>query len=166
MIPEQPVSLVPSRHSEWAKMADEMMEKIHEQVSGAHLEHIGSTAVPGLPAKDVVDLLVGVESDRVLAVAQQLASVGFDLEGELDHHSWLSFPTRSARAYVIHVVEHESRPWHRRISFRDLLRSDENARAEYLQTKIDAAHSAKNWDDYTQSKSSVVANLLTASGSK
>lgn len=163
---DQPVFLVPSRHSEWTQMATEMMINIREQVTEVHLEHIGSTAVPGLPAKDVVDLLVGVKAARIQVVARQLASTGFDLEGERDHHCQLSFPSRVARAYVIHVMEYGSRPWDRRIAFRDLLRSDANARAQYLKTKIDAAKSANNWDDYTQSKTSVVSTLLSNSNSR
>ncbi|TLP92360.1 GrpB family protein [Nesterenkonia salmonea] len=157
---EQPVFIVPSRHSEWNQMATEMMSTIRERVTGAHLEHIGSTAVPDLPAKDVVDLLVGVDAARVPAVARQLGSDGFDLEGERDHHCWLSFPSRSAREYVIHVVEYENRQWNKRIAFRDLLRSDANARDQYLNAKISAAKSTSNWDDYTQSKTSIVSTLL------
>lgn len=163
---DQPVFIVPSRHSEWTQMATEMISSIREQVTGVHLEHIGSTAVPDLPAKDVVDLLVGVEAARVQVVALQLAAGGFDLEGERDHHCWLSFPSRSARTYVIHVVEHGSRQWNRRIAFRDLLRSDRNARDRYLQTKLEAAKSTNNWDDYTQSKTSVVSSLLSSSDSQ
>lgn len=163
---DQPVFIVPSRYSEWTQMATEMMSNLGEQVPGVHLEHIGSTAVPGLPAKDVVDLLVGVEAARVQAVARQLASGGFDLEGERDYHCWLSFPSRLARAYVIHVVEYGSRQWNRRIIFRDLLRSDGSARDQYLKTKIDAAESANNWDEYTQSKTSVVSSLLSSSNSR
>lgn len=159
---DQPVFIVPSRHSEWTQLANEMMDIVGEQVTGVRLEHIGSTAVPGLPAKDVVDLLVGVEASRIQAVAHQLASGGFDLEGDHDHHCWLSYPSRLARSYVIHVVEYESRHWSRRIIFRDLLRSDENARDQYLETKIDAAKSANNWDEYTQSKTSVVSSLLSS----
>lgn len=147
-------------------MATEMVSIIREQITGVHLEHIGSTAVPDLPAKDVVDLLVGVEAARVQAVALQLASGGFDFEGERDHHCWLSFPSRLARAYVIHVVEHGSRQWNRRIAFRDLLRSDRNARDQYLKTKLEAAKSTNNWDDYTQSKTSVVSSLLSSSDSR
>jgi len=166
MSPEQQVFLVPSRHDEWAKMAATMINKISTQVDGAHIEHIGSTSVPDLPAKDVVDLLVGVDAGRVLAVSRQLASLGFDMEGQLDHHCWLSLPDRSERAYVIHVVEYDSRAWNRRIQFRDLLRTDADARHEYLQTKIASAREAQNWDDYTQSKTSVVSNLLRSIGSK
>ncbi|WP_104161269.1 GrpB family protein [Arthrobacter sp. ZGTC212] len=166
MTPDQPVFLVPSRYSEWTGMAAEMMDKIRQQVHGVHLEHIGSTAVPDLPAKDVVDILVGVEADRVSSVSRHLATIGFDLEGERDRHCWLSHPSRSSRSYIVHVVEFESLPWCRRISFRDLLRSDESARTEYLHTKVRAAEAARNWDDYTQSKTSVVSNLLSGSASE
>lgn len=162
---DQPVVIVPSRHSEWTQMAIEMLSRVREQVTNVHLEHIGSTAVPDLPAKDVVDLLAGVEAFRIQGVARQLASAGFDLEGERDHHCWLSFPSRAKRAYVIHVVEYGSRHWNRRITFRDLLRSDPDARDRYLKKKIDAARSTNNWDDYTQSKTSVVSSLLDSSNS-
>jgi GrpB-like predicted nucleotidyltransferase (UPF0157 family) len=166
MTTDQPVFLVPSRYPEWVGMAAEMMGRIRQQVPGVHLEHIGSTAVPDLPAKDVVDILAGVEAERVGSVSRHLAALGFDLEGELDHHCWLSHPSRSARTHIVHVVEHEGLPWQRRISFRDLLRSDESARAEYLHTKICAAEASRNWDDYTQSKTAVVSSLLSGGVSK
>ncbi|MDK1329015.1 GrpB family protein [Arthrobacter sp. zg-Y1143] len=108
MSEQQPVVLVPSRYSEWVAMPAEMAVRIRRQVPDAQVEHIGSTSVPDLPAKDVVDLLVGV----------------------------------------------------RRVVFRDLLRHDPQARARYLAAKQSAAGSAGGWDDYTQSKTPVVAELL------
>lgn len=156
------VVLVPSRHAEWTRRYAEMSRRIRELVPGAAVEHIGSTAVPGLPAKDVVDLLVGVEADAVVSTGRTLAGHGFDLEGERDHHCWLAWPCRRERRYVIHVVEHGGRSWDRRVAFRDLLRADNAARQAYLRVKQDAARVARDWDDYTQAKTSVVAELLAA----
>ena len=160
MSEQQPVVLVPSRHAEWAGMAEAMAVRIRGQVPNAQVEHIGSTAVPGLPAKDVVDLLVGVTPDRILDTAGQLAAAGFDNEGGRPGHCWLSYPARASRAYVLHVVEFGGTPWRRRVAFRDLLRRDPRARARYLAAKQAAAGSAGGWDDYTQSKTPVVAELL------
>ncbi|MCC9204423.1 GrpB family protein [Arthrobacter sp. zg-Y769] len=144
-----------------------MAARLRTQVPGARLEHIGSTSVPGLAAKDVVDLLIGVEENRVAEVAAELAADGFDLEGELPGHCWLSYPARASRRYILHVVEFDGVPWRRRIGFRDLLRRDESARARYLEAKLEAAREAQGWDDYTQFKTPVVAGLLAqdASGS-
>lgn len=160
MSTEQSVVLVPSRHIEWSAMAARMADCLNAQVPGAQIEHIGSTSVPDLPAKNVVDLLIGVTIERVPDVARQLASAGFDLEGQLPHHCWLSFPARSARTYVLHVVEVDGIAWRNRIVFRELLRRDESARHRYLAVKLAAAREAGGWDDYTRSKDAVVAGLL------
>lgn len=129
-------------------------------VPDGHVEHIGSTAVPGLPAKDVVDLLLGVSADSLAQVAHRLTEAAFDLEGDLDHHYWLSWPSRHARESVIHVVEYGSRPWSRRLAFRDLLRRDAHARRVYLEAKRSAAADTADWTSYTQAKARTVADLL------
>src|SRR5690625_5352233 len=77
---EQPITLVPSRGDEWSRWFTVMAETVRDAVPEAAVEHIGSTAVPGLAAKDVVDLLVGVAADDVVHVARLLAAAGFDLD--------------------------------------------------------------------------------------
>lgn len=78
-------------------------------IAHACVEHIGSTAIPGLPAKDVVDVMVGVEADALAGTAQLLAAAGYDLEGALPHHFWLSWPSREDRQAVVHLLEHGGR---------------------------------------------------------
>jgi len=156
----QRVSLVASRHAEWATRYGELAARLEALVPGAAVEHIGSTSVPGLPAKDVVDVLVGVDAADVPEAARRLQAAGLDLEGEVPHHCWLSSPDRRARAWVVHVVEHGGRAWERRVAFRDLLRRDADARERYLRVKQAAAGAARDWDEYTQAKSQVVADLL------
>ena len=141
-------------------MAAEMAHRLHGLAPGLRVEHIGSTSVPDLAAKDVVDLLIGVGQDRILSLSQELAAAGFDLEGRLPGHCWLSYPTRAERQYVLHVVGFDSLQWRRRIAFRDLLRSDPRARERYLTAKRSAADETSGWDAYTQSKTSVVSELL------
>ncbi|MCW4464104.1 GrpB family protein [Glutamicibacter sp. MNS18] len=160
MASDDKVQLVASRYDQWAELAAGMISRIGVALPHSRCEHIGSTSVPDLPAKDVVDILVGVNATEIRDAAARLRSLGFDLEGDLSHHCWLSWPSRNARDYVIHVVESGGRPWTRRIVFRDLLRRDQDARSEYLATKINSAAVSGNWDDYTQSKTSVVARLL------
>ncbi|WP_164745297.1 GrpB family protein [Georgenia faecalis] len=157
---EQRVALVPSRPEEWARRFAEMSAWLSALVPGAPIEHIGSTAVRGLPAKDVVDLLVGVDAGSVVPVSRQLAAAGLDLEGERDHHCWLSAPSRHARTHVVHVVELGGHAWTRRVAFRDLLRQDPDARETYLAAKRAAAAGTPGWDAYTQAKTQVVAELL------
>jgi len=104
------------------------------------IEHFGSTAVPGLAAKPIIDLLVGVRS---LAEAKQVAV--FQLE-RLGYAYWFEnpdfqrmffvkgLPPNSPRTHHIHMVELNSILWER-LLFRDYLRKHPDEAARYAQLK-------------------------------
>ncbi|MGO2745974.1 GrpB family protein [Microbacterium sp.] len=164
MASDQRVTLVPSEHEHWARMAGEMAVLLSSYLPAATIEHIGSTAVPGLPAKPVVDLAVGMDAGGVERSAHELARRGFDLEGERAGHAWLSWPDRSDRTFVIHVFEFQGVEWKRRLRFRDILVSDAESRAKYLAVKQTAAATATGWGDYTRAKAAVVFSILDEIG--
>lgn len=144
MASEDYVTLVTSEHATWPRMAGEMAMRITEHLPAVKVEHIGSTAVPGMPAKPVVDLAVGMLAGQVEDAASELAKHGFDIEGTRQSHAWLSYPDRSTRSFVIHVFEFQGTEWHRRLRFRDILITDATS-------------------DYTRAKSSVVSEILNES---
>ncbi|MGO1285984.1 MAG: GrpB family protein [Brachybacterium sp.] len=158
----QPVELVGSRLQEWALRFEFLARSVRAALPDAQIAHIGSTAVPGLPAKDVVDLVVGVHAEEELDAAYALRAAGWDLEGERDGHCWLSIPNRQERKAVAHVVEVDGSIWRERVAFRDLLRQDAIARATYLDAKERAAATAEGWGDYTRAKAPIVGELLDA----
>lgn len=159
----EPLELVESRPAEWAQRYRGLVEELRELVGAeVNIEHIGSTAVPDLPSKDVVDVLVGVAAGHVSSVGDRLVEGGFILEGQRDGHAWLTRRKSGRRICVIHVAETDSRQWLRRIAFRDLLRGDADARAEYLRTKRSAEAETSNWNDYTQAMTATVHRLLRA----
>lgn len=160
MTTNQRVVLSASEHEAWSRMAKQMANKISTLLPEAEIEHIGSTSVPGLPAKPVVDLAVGVKAERLGEATLILVQHEFDLEGEQPGHAWLSWPNRFARSYVIHVLEGHGVPWERRLRFRDILRTDAVARAKYLAVKRQSAAVSLGWDDYTQSKTAIVHEIL------
>lgn len=162
MTQDQRVRLADSNFEVWAEMARTMTAQLLQLLPQASVEHIGSTSVLGLPAKPVVDLAVGVPADQIADVTQLLVQHGFDLEGQKPRHSWLSLPDRTARQYVIHVLEQDGRQLQRRLLFRDTLRADAAARSRYLEVKRKAAASSANWDEYTQAKTDVVHDILDA----
>lgn len=165
MTPGTVVTLVDSEHENWAQQAALMTAKLLAHLPGATIEHIGSTAIPGMPAKPVVDLAVGVAPDEVSSSASELALLGFDLEGQRPEHAWLSFPDRSRRAFVIHILEIGGEEWTKRLRFRDILLSNERGRAKYLAAKRAAAASTKGWGEYTKAKFAVVSEILDGSTS-
>ena len=162
MPPEMSVQLVAAKDAEWRERFSRIALQIEAAVPDAAIEHIGSTSVAGFAAKDVIDVLVGVDPAEVAHTASQLAAIGLDLEGQRSAHAWLSFPSRTNRMSVVHVVGRESAQWQDRIDFRDLLRQSSDARTVYLAHKQLCAAKHPGWGEYTAAKAEIVGRLLDA----
>jgi dephospho-CoA kinase len=118
---------------------------------GRGVAHIGSTSVPGLPAKDVIDLQLGVDSLADADAARDaLQDAGFPWRPDIDRDNpkppgspgWPKRVHCSAdpgRAVNLHIREVGSPGWRYALLFRDWLRADAEARAEYLAVKRIAA---------------------------
>ena len=111
------------------------------------IEHMGSTAVPGLPAKAIIDMLAVVDDISSRADATELLTPAGWLHApeptdEGDRKLSFCFPSVERRTYHLHVVEESSTPWRGWLAFRDYLRVHDNARVEYaeLKARLAAAH--------------------------
>jgi GrpB-like predicted nucleotidyltransferase (UPF0157 family) len=128
----------------------------------ASIEHCGSTSVPGIPAKPIIDILIGIAFPVDLAaLGTALAAIGYD------HATWAGVPCHEVfgkgdpRTYLLHVVPRGEAAWARMLAFRDALRSDPALAAEYAALKQELA--ARFPDDrsaYTDGKSAFVARVL------
>lgn len=126
----------------------------------ARVEHVGSTAVPGLCAKPVLDILVGVDELRPAdCYASRLDGLGYvwrDSE-EPGRHFFAKVP----RTVHVHVVRYRSWDWYGKIWFRDLLRRDGSAMANYGFLKLrSAAAFRQDRHAYSKSKDAMVEGLL------
>ena len=150
----------------WPAQAARLLARIGHALGDrvVALEHIGSTAVPDLPAKDVIDLQVGVrdltEADGAAFVAD-LASAGFvrvpgvDHDNAKDGGTWpkrLHGSVDPGRVAHVHVRAVGSPGWDWAIDVRDWLRADPEARDAYAAAK--AALAARHTDsgDYADAK--------------
>lgn len=133
------------------------------------VEHVGSTAVPGLAAKPIIDLMASVGDPGAVAghAGQLLAADGWCyVPPELDQHPWRRFfvkpdATGQRRAAHLHVIEAGHPRWAEQIAFRDALRGDGRLAREYADLKRRLA--AEHPDDreaYTAAKAGFVANVL------
>ena len=127
------------------------------------IEHVGSTAVVGLSAKPVIDIMVGVASLEASAPAKSLlARQGYhyaDYKTDVMH--WFCKPSPEVRTHHLHLVPYGSALWHERLAFRDRLRADALLAAEYDALKRELA--AKHRDDreaYTLAKWPFIARCL------
>jgi GrpB-like predicted nucleotidyltransferase (UPF0157 family) len=126
------------------------------------LEHIGSTSVPGLPAKPIIDLLLVVaDSADEPAYLPDLEAAGYRLvirEPDWYQHRCLKGPDVNIN---LHVHSAGSPEIERNLTFRDRLRSDDGDRDHYARTKRDLA--TKEWkyiQNYADAKTAVVNEIL------
>ena len=124
------------------------------------IEHFGSTAVPGLRAKPIIDLQIGVADIREgLDFIAPMAGLGYDYAGDqgiAEHHV---FGRPTIRAYLAHVVVYEGEPWLRTLRFRDRLRSEPQTRAAYEALKLRLAAETATRAEYTAGKSAFVERV-------
>jgi len=133
------------------------------------VEHIGSTAVPGLRAKPIIDMLAPVGS---LASAQQavpvLTSAGwlFWPGAPCRHYRlWLLRPRPEARTHHLQVIEDGHRHALALLAFRDVLRADPGLRNEYANLKERLAREhPDNRNAYSNAKGGFVAEALRRAG--
>lgn len=126
------------------------------------LQHIGSTAVPNLAAKPIVDIMAGVASMAVAeSVAAVLCACGYTTSAEfnasLSDRKWFMRWADGHRTHHLHVVVHESQAWHERLRFRDALRADPALAARYAELKARCAEQhANDREAYTDAKAGFV----------
>lgn len=131
----------------------------------AEIEHIGSTAVPGLAAKPVIDIMAPVQdleaSRAAIAAAGAAGYCHFPYKPEQMH--WFCKPSPAHRTHHLHLVPWGSALWHDRLAFRDeLRRSEELARQYEALKRALAARDPLDREAYTEAKSPFVASVLQA----
>jgi GrpB-like predicted nucleotidyltransferase (UPF0157 family) len=141
---EAPIELVgydPSWPARFEKEEQALRRALAAWVVGS-IEHIGSTAIPGLPAKPVIDIMAGVESLEASRPAiLTLADSGYCYAPyRADAEHWFCKPSPAFRTHHLHLVPFESSQWREVIAFRDYLRSHPQIAAEYADVKRRLAH--------------------------
>jgi GrpB-like predicted nucleotidyltransferase (UPF0157 family) len=126
------------------------------------IHHFGSTAIPGMSAKPIIDILGGVETlTGVDALSTRLCELGYSTSAEfnasLSDRKWFMRWANGRRTHHLHVVVHDGEVWRRRLAFRDRLRANADAAERYKSLKTSLA--IKHRDDreaYTAAKASFV----------
>jgi GrpB-like predicted nucleotidyltransferase (UPF0157 family) len=131
------------------------------------VEHVGSTAVPGLVAKPILDLAVGLapgaDPDRAITAIERL---GYAFRGDKGDTGGLLFVLEDRPAHRlahVHGVPHDGEKWRQYLAFRDRLRTDPHARAAYAELKRSLGEQfADDRQAYTAGKAAFVAALMSA----
>lgn len=163
---------------DWPARAERVMARLRLAAGpvAKAVHHIGSTSVPGLPAKDVIDIQLGVPSlDEADAIADALAQAGFPRVPDLVQDSpyppdadpalWrkrvhsAADPVRWAN---VHLRVVDSASWQHNLLFRDWLRANDDRRDEYAAMKraTAAAHASGTIQDYAEAKGPWFARIV------
>jgi GrpB-like predicted nucleotidyltransferase (UPF0157 family) len=134
--------------------------------SDAVIEHIGSTAVPGLGAKPVIDIMVGVPvlvavDDRIPALEAAGYEYVQEYEQQLPDRRYFRKPRLGPRAFHVHCVVRGSDFWNLHLAFRDRLRAHPELAAAYDSLKRELALRVSK-GEYTEAKSPFIEGVLAA----
>lgn len=165
---DEPIAVVPY-DPEWPHLFEAeraLLERLLAPWLDEGIHHVGSTAIPGLAAKPVIDMIAGVHdlaaAEAAVPVLEELSWVhAFHRPGAL----WFRKGPAEQQTHALHLTEPGSDLWRERVAFRDALRADPQLRAEYerLKQELAAAHP----DDrlaYTAGKRAFVGRVLAAAG--
>ena len=145
----------------WAELFEAERAKLTRIFDGrvVGIEHIGSTAVPDLCAKPIVDVLVGL---RELELTDEdiagMRALGYEYLGEYGRPGRLFFRKRP-RTHHVHVVEHGGQHWDRQLTFRDALRTDAEERERYDRFKRRLAAEGHPREVYTELKTPFIREI-------
>jgi GrpB-like predicted nucleotidyltransferase (UPF0157 family) len=164
-LPQGENRLVP-HDPQWSTFFDRESRRLRAVLpaEAVEIQHVGSTAVPGLRAKPIIDIAIAA-TDHRLADEWQVAmsSIGYDYPGDIgipEHRIYGR--DRGIRRFLIHVVDREGQRWKDLLRFRDLLRWDPQLAASYQAVREAAAtrYSAGPRASYTNAKAEFIERVL------
>jgi GrpB-like predicted nucleotidyltransferase (UPF0157 family) len=151
----------------WPRLFKEEAERISASLNELQktIEHIGSTAVPGLQAKPVIDIMIGVSSlEQADSCVPSIERTGYLYSPEHEN----SMPERryfersgSEIYYHVHMVVFGSKFWKEHIFFRNYLRENPEALQQYAELKKELAEEFRdNREAYTKGKAEFIQGIL------
>jgi len=161
---QRDVELVP-HNPEWTQLADEEVQRILEGLSFPiiGIYHIGSTSIPGIKAKPILDFVMEVEDlDAVINDIDEFRNLGYESKGEygIPGRQFFTRDTDGERSHHLHVFQTGHPDIERHTVFRDFLRANPQAAKEYEKLKEKLAERfPKQSGSYTEAKSDFILSM-------
>ena len=129
---------------EWATTGALVKREITSVLGPVAIEiaHIGSTAVPGMKARPIIDIAVAVRSfDKIPQYYDELLLLGYNHKGDTDSENQIFLSAQKNHFNIyIHIVIHGKTLWNSYVSFCDCLKRDKETREKYEQLKVSLAN--------------------------
>jgi GrpB-like predicted nucleotidyltransferase (UPF0157 family) len=154
----------------WPGLFDEEAKRLRAALDPSlivGLEHFGSTSIPGLPAKPIIDILIAVRSltEAQASFVEALRSLDDAYWADNPKNDRMFFvrgmpPFGSKRSHHVHLTEPQGEMW-QRLAFRDYLRAQPQEAATYERLKRQlAAEHRTDREAYTEAKSAYVEAVM------
>lgn len=153
-----------SEHSAWADEFSVERLRILEALAPhiVAIEHVGSTAIPGVPAKPILDIQLGVLSFETAVVCiEPMRSLGYEYRGEYGIPRRHYFVKGDPRTHHAHMLEVDGETWQSMLGFRDALLARPDLAQAYGDAKLNIlAMHRDNRAAYQQAKNRVIERIL------
>jgi GrpB-like predicted nucleotidyltransferase (UPF0157 family) len=135
------------------------------------IQHVGSTAVPDLSAKPIIDIAAPVkslvEAHRAISVLEQAGWLYWPSDPSGSWRLWFLRPRPETRTHHLYLIQYDDPHLRELTTFRDRLRTDASAREQYAELKELLAQKYRtDRDAYTSAKTGFVVQLLQQTGVK
>ncbi len=151
---------------QWEELYNQESELISTTISDflVDIQHIGSTAIPDIVSKPIIDIAVALDSlENIERIIAPLEKIGFIYRGEQgipDRHLFVK-GGEDFRTHHLHVMNNTHYEWKKHIAFRDYLRTHPKEAKQYSDLKKSLEQQFKeDRESYTESKSEFIAGIL------
>lgn len=128
-----------------------------------YIEHIGSTSIPGIYAKPILDIVILCAAENLEGVADALSKLGYEYRGQFDKksgHFYAVLDKGNIRFCQAHIYTEATADWHLKLKFRDILRENAELVHEYNDYKLELAKRVSNKSEYAEIKSKWVDTFI------
>jgi GrpB-like predicted nucleotidyltransferase (UPF0157 family) len=127
------------------------------------IEHVGSTSIPTVHAKPILDIAILCGEGGLEPVVRALPELGYDYRGQFDEksgHYYAVLDRDNTRLCQAHIYTEANADWYSKLRFRDVLRRNRELAREYNEYKLRLAESASNKFEYAEVKSRWVDTFM------
>lgn len=150
----------------WPQMFEEEKNQLELILPDSSVvEHIGSTAVPGLVAKPVIDIMIGLKDFSVAdSLVSSVEALTYEYvshwESEMPYRRFFRKEKAGVRTHHIHMVATGTEFWHRHLFFRDYLRTHPDIAENYANLKRNLANQEwQDMNDYAGAKTDFIQSI-------
>ncbi|MDP2630941.1 MAG: GrpB family protein [Candidatus Uhrbacteria bacterium] len=148
-------------HSNFEKEKKLLLSIKNKHIKG--IEHTGSTSIPNMPAKPIIDIIFGIDNFyNAPKLIKNLSEIGYEFRREPRRFQWLFVKMSGGKdTHYLKIIRHKGNYWNEYINFKKILMHNKEAFKKYKNLKLDLEKKySNNRKEYTKNKNNLIQKLL------